>query len=117
MDLIPRPGEQNSSQADPAFLRFEPPGLPSSRQVPVNEIWYYSLTATPLAAPPCCGEGRAPTHLACVSACHSVMVPGPCGCPKCLSRPPRQATRRLEGWLKILARHHRAIRSDSSSAT
>src|SRR4051812_31751153 len=38
--VIPRPGDQNSSQADPAFLRFEPTGLPSSRQVPINEIWY-----------------------------------------------------------------------------
>src|SRR3954469_13398487 len=43
--LIPRPGDQNSSQADPAFLRFEPTGLPSSRQVPINEIWYYIFGA------------------------------------------------------------------------
>ena len=37
--LIPRPGDQNPSQADPAFLRLEPPTA-LARQVPINEIWY-----------------------------------------------------------------------------
>jgi hypothetical protein len=42
--LIPRPGDQNPSQADPAFLRLEPPTA-LARQVPINEIWYETLAA------------------------------------------------------------------------
>src|SRR4051812_11876514 len=64
--VIPRPGDQNSSQADPAFLRFEPTGLPSSRQVPINEIWYKTkgrdraaLHLTVEDQPFCCPDGWA----------------------------------------------------------